>query len=95
MDIFKHTIDVLHHVIVPITQHQEAHRFQNLCSLRISFRSNAVLTTIQFDDEMGVGAKEVDNKAVDWELSFELPAAQAAITQTKPQHSFHIRLIAA
>ncbi|MGA8497241.1 MAG: hypothetical protein WB764_17275, partial [Xanthobacteraceae bacterium] len=54
-----------------------------------------MLTAIQLDNEVRVGAKEIDNKAIDWELSSKFPAAEPGITQTKPQHSFRIRLIAA
>ena len=54
-----------------------------------------MLTAIQFDDEMSIRAKEVDNKPVDGELSSEFTAAEPAVTQTKPQRSFCIRLIAA
>jgi len=63
--------------------------------LRVGFRSNGMLTAIQFDDEMSIRAKEVDNKPVDGELSSEFTAAEPAVTQTKPQRSFCIRLIAA
>jgi hypothetical protein len=63
--------------------------------LRVSLCSNGVLAAIQLDDEVSIGAKEVDDKTVDGELSSELPAGKPAVTQTKPQRSFRIRLIAA
>jgi hypothetical protein len=50
-----------------------------------------MLTAVQFDNEMGVSAKEVDDITVDRELPPEFPAIQAPITQTKPQYSFRIR----
>ena len=63
--------------------------------MRIRLRSNGMLTAIQLDDEVSIGAKEVDNKTVDWKLPSEFPARQPAITQAKPQYSFRIRLTAA
>jgi len=39
-----------------------------------------MLSTVEFDDQMSVRTKEVDNKSVDGKLSSEFPAAQAAIT---------------
>jgi hypothetical protein len=94
MDIFKHTIDVLHHVIVPITEHQVAHRFQNPCSSGVGYRANGVLSAIELDDQMSVRAKEVDNKSVDRKLSSKFPVAQAAITEAKPQPPLRVGLVA-
>jgi len=54
-----------------------------------------MLTAVQFDNEMRVSTKEVDNKPVDRELPPKFPAAQAAITQAKPQCSLRISLLAA
>jgi hypothetical protein len=43
-----------------------------------------MLTAVQFDDEMWISTKEIDDKAIDRELSSEFPTAKAAITQAKP-----------
>jgi hypothetical protein len=54
-----------------------------------------MLAAIQLDNEMRVSTKEVDDISVDRELPPKFPAIQAAITQTKPQYSFRVGLIAA
>ncbi len=61
----------------------------------VGFRPNCMLTAIQFDNQMSIGAKEIDDEAVDGKLPPEFPAAKAAITQTKPKQSFGVSLIAA
>jgi hypothetical protein len=91
VNVLKNSIDVLHDIVVPVTQNHVVHGFQDFCSLRISVCSSCMLTAVQFDNEMGVSAKEVDDITVDRELPPEFPAIQAPITQTKPQYSFRIR----
>jgi len=43
-----------------------------------------MLPTVEFDEQMSIRAKEIDNKSVDWELPSEFPACKPAITQAKP-----------
>jgi hypothetical protein len=54
-----------------------------------------VLTAIELNDQMSVGAKEIDNKAIDGELPSKFPSAKTAVAQAQPQHALCIRLIAA
>jgi hypothetical protein len=53
-----------------------------------------MLPAIDFDDQLSVRTTEIRDEAIDWYLSLELPAIKSAITQTKPQDAFGIRLIA-
>jgi hypothetical protein len=84
VDFFEDAVDIPHHVVVPKAQDEIAHRLQNFRSLRVTSCAHSMLAAIEFDDEMSVGAKEIDDKAVDGELSSEFPSTKAAITQTKP-----------
>jgi len=74
----------LHDIVVPVTQNHVAHGFQDFCSLCVCYRSDSMLPTVEFDEQMSIRAKEIDNKSVDWELPSEFPACKPAITQAKP-----------
>jgi hypothetical protein len=79
VNIFKDSIDVLRHVVVPVTKNEIAHSFQDFCSLRVGFCPNRMLTAVQFDDQASVGTKEIDNESVDWKLSSEFPTAKTTV----------------
>jgi hypothetical protein len=64
----------MHDIVVPVTKNHVTYGFQDFCSLRIGVRSNCMLTAIQFDDEMRVSTKEVDDITVDRELPPKFPA---------------------
>jgi len=78
--LFKNTVDIFHHIIVPKTDNQIPHRLQNLRSLKVGSYSDRVLSTVKLDDQLSVGTKEIDDKPVDWKLPSEFPAVEAAIT---------------
>src|ERR1700733_12512746 len=52
-----------------------------------------MLSTVEFDDQMSIRTEEVDNKSIDRKLSSEFPAAQAAITEAKPQPPLRVSLV--
>jgi len=54
-----------------------------------------MLATVEFDDEMRVGTKEIDDITIDRKLSSEFPPEKPAVAETKPQQPLRIRLIAA
>src|SRR6266511_4895762 len=54
-----------------------------------------MLATIWLHDQLGVGAKEIDDETIDWHLPLELPSCQTAIAQSQPQQTLGMRLIAA
>jgi len=53
-----------------------------------------VLPAIEFNDQVCIGAKEIDNKSVDRKLSSKFPPCETAITQAKPKYALSVRLIA-
>jgi len=93
-NVFDHAVGIPHHFIVPIPEHGVAHRFQSLCSLGVGLCPHGMLPAIEFDDQLRISAEEIDDEAVKGKLS-EFPSAETAIAQTKPQHPFSVRLIAA
>jgi len=94
-NVLDYAIDVSHHIIVPIAKDEVAHCCQNLRSLRVGLCLHSMLPAIELNNQMSVSAKEIDDKAVEGELSPEFPSGEAAIAQTKPQLTFGVRLIAA
>jgi hypothetical protein len=66
-------------IVVPVTQNHVAHGFQDFCSLRISVCANRMLAAIQFDNEMRVSTKEVDDISIDRELPPKFRAVQATV----------------
>src|SRR5262245_32744550 len=46
-----------------------------------------MLPAIDFDDELPVGAEEVDDVSIDWDLPLEFPTGEAAVAQAKPERA--------
>jgi hypothetical protein len=78
-NIFEHTIHVSYHIVIPESQHEVAHRFQDSGSVRITFAILGVVTTIELHDELGIRAEEIDDKVVDRHLPLKLPSVQSPI----------------
>ena len=53
-----------------------------------------MLATIEFNNQPCVSADEVDDIAENWHLPTELPAAQLAISQSRPQERLGTCLVA-
>jgi hypothetical protein len=70
-DDFDDTIDILHYIIIPEAQGQISHCLQNACSIRIGLGLNCMLPAVELDDEMSLGATEIDDKSVDRKLPSE------------------------
>ena len=94
-NLFEHPVRVSYNVVIPESKHEITHRLEDSRSVRITFALLAVLTAIELDDQFGIRAEEIDDKAVDLHLPLELPSIQATIAESKPQQSFCIGLIAA
>src|SRR5262249_5173495 len=92
---FEHTVHITHHVVIPESKHEVTHRLQDSGSIRITFSVVIVLTTVKLHDQFGIRTEEIDDKTIDRRLPLELPSGQTAITQSQPQQSLCIRLLAA
>jgi hypothetical protein len=54
-----------------------------------------MLTTIKLNDQPSIGTNKVCDETVNWHLPFEFPAGESTATQTEPEDSLCIRLMAA
>ena len=71
-------------IIVPESQHTKAAAFQILRSYSIVSRVLGMLASIQFHDDLGIHADEVDDVPTQWSLSPESIATELAIAQETP-----------
>ena len=78
---------------LPIPEDQDGRRFKLLLFYTRGFGSDWCLTAVDFDDQVSIGAKEVDDEAIDRELSPKFPSAKTAIARAKPRRALGIRLI--
>jgi hypothetical protein len=89
---FENTVHVLEHIVVPEAQDEIAKRFQDARAIRIR-HAGRVLATVELDNELCVGAKEIDHKPIDWDLPLEFPSIEPPIAQAEPQLALGIGLI--
>jgi hypothetical protein len=86
LNVLQHTVDVLQDVVVPVAHHSIAIRFENPCALGIGSRLRCVLTAINLNDHAPSMAGEIDDVAVDPNLTSEMRAWHSkAMTQVPPQ----------
>jgi hypothetical protein len=94
-NIFKHAVNIGHDVDVPVAENKVSHCFEYLCSLRVGFRLHGMLSAVELNDQVRIGAAEVDDEAVYGKLPSEFPTADTTVAQPKPQHAPGVCLIAA
>jgi hypothetical protein len=78
-NLFKHTVHIPHHVVIPKSKHEITHRLQDSGSIPITFSVVGVLTAIELHNQLGIRAEEIDDKAVDRHLPLELPSIQLPV----------------
>jgi hypothetical protein len=93
-DFLEHTLGVLQNVVIPESQNQIAHGFDNSRSIQVFSQSFGVLTAIQFDNEPRFRTAEINDEAIDRHLPSKLQTTQSPISQPKPKHTLSIRLLA-
>jgi len=93
-DCFQYAINVSHDIVVPESENEITHRFERTRPVGISLFVLFMLPAIDFDDQLSVGAKEINDEAIDRYLSLEFPSIEPAIAQAKPQHALGVGLIA-
>jgi hypothetical protein len=94
-NVFNHTINIGHDVVIPVAENKVSHRFEYFCSLCVGLRLHGMLPAVEFNDQMRIGAAEVDDEAIDRKLPSEFPTAETAVAQPKPQQTLGVCLIAA
>jgi hypothetical protein len=92
--LLEHAFSVAQHVVVPRSQDEITHRFEDAGPISIAFAILIVLSTINLQDQFCVRAAEIDYETVDRYLSLEFPAIKPTVAQAKPERSLGIGLIA-
>jgi hypothetical protein len=72
--ILQHAVEILHHIVVPVTDHAIAMRLDQPSPFGISFGSTGMLPTIQLDYQLGASTRKVSDCATNRKLFRELPA---------------------
>ena len=83
-DCFDNAFGVRQHVVVPESNDAPTVFFENLCSTRVGFVVG-MLTAISFNDEVMLGAGEIDDEIADRMLPAKPVAGQTAIAQNRPE----------
>jgi len=92
-DDFKHTLEIVHHVVVPKPEDEITACFQVSGSVCVLLNAIGMLPAINLHHELCVRAAEIHDEAIERHLSAEFPSAEPAVAQTKPQDSFCVRLL--
>jgi hypothetical protein len=77
---FQHPFSVCKYIVVPETQNEITHGFQDLRSIAIALGRLIVLPTIDLNDELCFKAQKINDKVVDRYLSLEFPSGKSTIS---------------
>jgi hypothetical protein len=91
---FNNSLGIAQHFVVPKSQHEISHRFQNFCPVVIVVTPFDVLSSIDFYDDASVAACKVNDVFIDPNLPLELPTAKPPVSKPKPDRAFRIGLVA-
>lgn len=80
----EHTFGILQYVVVPESDDLVSFAVQPCSSMFVFFDLNSVLTAIEFDDQLGIVAYEIDDIRPYWVLALEFEAFQLSIAQFGP-----------
>lgn len=80
--------------MVPQADHAPALRFEERRAQRVARPRFEVLASVEFDDQAGLDAGEVDGVRADGMLATELQPAQASVAQVEPQGAFGVGAVA-
>jgi hypothetical protein len=93
VDRLKYRVDISQYVVIPESQHPISEPAQKSSSLLIVSFLIGMLSAIDFDHQLGVQAKEVDDVRLDGLLPPKLRPGESAIAQVVPKDILGIRLI--
>jgi hypothetical protein len=91
-NLLQNQIHRLQHIIIPETQHTIPRTLQPFGTPRILLRALGMLTTVQFDNQTGIGADEIRDVRADFMLPPKFPSQQLAVAQLSPECAFGIGL---
>ena len=89
-DILQHIVGILQEHGVPMSDHPKPLRFKIGRAFPIVFTMEAMLATIQFDDQPLFEADEIDDVMPDRVLPLEFAPAETAATDSTPELGFGI-----
>jgi hypothetical protein len=70
-DLFQHAVHVSKHIVIPEPKHEVSSGFEYPSSPCVFVSSNGVLTAVEFNDQMRISAKKIDNVTGDGHLAFK------------------------
>lgn len=84
------TTRILDHGMVPDSQHAIAEAFQVDRATLVIGDLLRVLAAIEFEDELGFGAQEIDDVGAARDLALPFPTAELAVADRFPDASFDL-----
>jgi hypothetical protein len=88
------TFRIRQHLSIPESQHSEPEGLESPSSqivVRLSFFN--MLTAVEFDDQPGFNATEIDDEGIDRNLPAELPSIEVSVSQNRPEALFGLSCI--
>ena len=91
-DSFEHAFRLIHHFVVPETQHSEPLPGQPRITFAIIGDLIAVLAAVEFDHQGAFETSKIDDVRAEWLLTLEFQAEEAVGAQEVPQTFLRDRL---
>jgi hypothetical protein len=92
-DIFHHTIQIPHDIIIPVAQNSKTLGFQICRALSVRLLLIRMMATVEFDDDQSRRAAEIHNIWTDRMLPSEFQTLKLPGSKALPQQMLHIGLI--
>jgi hypothetical protein len=90
LDHFYDTRDLLEHLVVPESQHDESGTFQQPRPSTVLLDSFAMLAAVDFDHEHSLQTRQIEDVVREWMLATELAALDLSVPQVPPQRPLGI-----
>jgi hypothetical protein len=81
----------MHDIVIPIASHDEPGLLQYALAHGVGIHLVSVVSAIEFDDQLQLGTKEVDDVVAHWVLAAKLQAVETVGAQAKPESAFGVR----
>jgi len=89
----QYALQIREHLIVPESKYTPTVETQDISSLSVFGGRLGMLTTVEFDREIGIDAREVDNVTADPKLAAKFGAIQSTTSDMAPQKALSACLI--
>ena len=91
-NVVEHVFDFQQHLMIPIAENLKARLLKGLRSSFVVVDPFAVVSPVEFNDELGLHAGEVGDIAADRCLPTEFDPSERSTSNTTPKAAFGIRL---